>query len=44
MKTLSHDFTMSAPGYVELICEFLGSQGTARFDLDSLKLIRTGHR
>jgi hypothetical protein len=38
--TLSYDFTMPTSGYVELVCEFRGRQGTARFDLDSLKLIR----
>jgi hypothetical protein len=37
---LSYDFTMSTPGYVELVCEFIGSEGSARFDLDSLKLVR----
>jgi len=38
--TLSYDFIMPTLGYVELVCEFRGSQGTARFDLNSLKLIR----
>jgi hypothetical protein len=38
--TLSYDFTMPALGHVELVCEFIGSQGSARFDLDSLTLIR----
>jgi hypothetical protein len=38
--TLSCDFTMPALDYVELVCEFRSRQGSARFDLDSLKLIR----
>ena len=38
--TLTYDFTLPALTYVELICEVRGNQGSARFDLDSLKLIR----
>lgn len=38
--TLTYDFTLPASRYVELICEVRGSQGSARFDSDSLKLIR----
>jgi hypothetical protein len=37
---LTYDFTMSALGYLELVCELRGDHGNARFDLDSLKLIR----
>jgi hypothetical protein len=38
--TLTYDITMPALGEVELVCEFRGAQGSARFDEDSLKLIR----
>jgi hypothetical protein len=38
--TLTYDLTLPEQTYVELICEVRGSQGSARFDLDSLKLIR----
>ena len=38
--TLTYDITMPALGEVELVCEFHGAQGSARFDEDSLKLIR----
>jgi len=38
--TLTFDFTLPGSTYVELICEVSGSQGSARFDLDSLKLVR----
>ena len=37
---LTYNFAMPALGYAELICEFRGGSGSARFDLDSLKLIR----
>jgi len=33
-------FRLPASTYVELICEVRGSQGSARFDLETLKLIR----
>jgi hypothetical protein len=38
--TLTYDFTVAASEYVELVCELRADQGTARFDADSLKLIR----
>ena len=38
--TLTYDITMPALGEVELVCEFHGAEGSARFDEDSLKLIR----
>jgi hypothetical protein len=38
--TLIYDFTIAAQSYVELVCAFRGVQGSARFDLDSLRLIR----
>jgi hypothetical protein len=38
--TLTYDFSMPALADVELLCEFRGSNGRARFDTDSLKLIR----
>jgi len=38
--TLTYDFTMPAPADIELLVEFRGSNGRARFDLDSLKLVR----
>ncbi|HEY2952742.1 MAG TPA: CotH kinase family protein [Verrucomicrobiae bacterium] len=38
--TLTYDFTMPALADVELLCEFRGNKGRARFDADSLKLIR----
>ena len=37
---LTYDFTLPGRTYVELICEVRGSQGSGRFDLDSLKVIR----
>lgn len=37
---LSYNFQMSATEYIELVAEFHGSTGSARFDTDSLKLIR----
>src|ERR1041385_456748 len=37
---LTYDFSMPALADVELLCEFRGSNGRARFDADSLKLIR----
>lgn len=40
ITTLSYEFTVTTPGYIELVCEYTGSQGAARFDLSSLKLIR----
>jgi hypothetical protein len=39
---LAYDFTLPSREYVELICEVRGSDGSARFDPDSLKLIRRG--
>jgi hypothetical protein len=39
-KTLRYDFTVQALAYVELVCEFRGTQGGLRFDMDSLKLVR----
>lgn len=38
--TLTYEFTVPALGYVELVCEFRAAHGSARFDLDSMKLIR----
>jgi hypothetical protein len=38
--SLNYDFMIGALEQVELVCEFRGSEGSARFDLDSLKLIR----
>lgn len=38
--TITHDFTLATPDWIELICELHATHGTARFDLDSLKLIR----
>jgi hypothetical protein len=38
--TLTYRFTMPAMADMELVCEFRGSNGRARFDADSLKLIR----
>jgi hypothetical protein len=35
-------FNLQAPDDVELICDFHGSEGAARFDLGSLKLVRKG--
>ena len=40
--SLTYDFTIPALEYVELVCELRASQGTARFAVDSLKLIRKG--
>jgi len=39
--TLTYRFSMPAMADMELVCEFRGSNGRARFDVDSLKLIRT---
>jgi hypothetical protein len=39
-KTLTYAFKMPALAEVELICEFRASSGRARFDAESLKLIR----
>jgi hypothetical protein len=36
---LTHDFSMAEQGYVELVCDFSGTEGGVDFDLDSLKLI-----
>lgn len=38
--TLTYDFSMEAPEYVELVCDFQGTEGGVQFDLDSLKLVR----
>jgi hypothetical protein len=38
--TLTYDFSVSSPEYVELVCDFFGTEGGVQFDLDSLKLIR----
>jgi len=38
--TVTYDLTMAEQDYVELVCELRASEGTARFDLDSLKLLR----
>ena len=40
--TLAYNFTMPARDYVELLCDFRGSHGSVRFDLNSLKLVRKG--
>ncbi len=37
---LSYEFSIPALADIELVCEFRGSNGRARFDSDSLKLIR----
>jgi hypothetical protein len=37
---LTYDFSVSSPEYVELVCDFFGTEGGVQFDLDSLKLIR----
>jgi hypothetical protein len=39
--TLTYRFSMPAKVDMEMVCEFRGSNGRARFDADSLKLIRT---
>jgi len=39
--SLAYRFSMPAMADMELVCEFRGSNGHARFDVDSLKLIRT---
>lgn len=41
---LEYNFAMSALDYVELVCDFRGSHGGARFEADSLKLIRKGQQ
>lgn len=38
--TLTYRFSLLAMADMELVCEFRGSNGRARFDADSLKLIR----
>jgi hypothetical protein len=38
--TLTYDFTIQGLADIELLCEFRGSKGRARFDADSLKLLR----
>ena len=40
-STLTYRFTIPAMKDMELVCEFRGSNGRARFEADSLKLIRT---
>ncbi len=37
---LAYDFSMMATEYIELVAEFRGSKGSARFDEDSFRLIR----
>jgi len=37
---LTYDFSMTTTEYVELVAEFLGSKGSARFDEDSFRLVR----
>ena len=37
---LTYDFSMTAAEYIELVAEFRGSKGSARFDEDSFRLIR----
>jgi hypothetical protein len=37
---LTHPFTLATPDWIELVCEFRATKGAARFDLDSLELIR----
>jgi hypothetical protein len=37
---LTYDFSMTAAEYIELVAEFSGGKGNARFDEDSFKLIR----
>jgi hypothetical protein len=37
---IRYDFTLADPEWVELVCELRASQGTARFDLGSLKVVR----
>ena len=38
--TLAYDFVIPALSEIELLCELRGSSGRARFDADSLKLVR----
>jgi len=38
--TLTYDFTVAERDYLELVCELRASAGSARFDLDSLRLMR----
>src|SRR5260221_10689262 len=40
LDTLTYEFKMPALADIELLCEFRASNGRARFDADSLKLIR----
>ena len=37
---LAYDFSMMATEYIELVAEFSGNKGSARFDEDSFRLIR----
>ena len=37
---LTYNLEMTGPEYVELVAEFHGGKGSARFDADSLNLIR----
>jgi hypothetical protein len=37
---LTYEFSLTGTEFVELVAEFLGIKGSARFDADSLKLIR----
>ena len=39
---LTYDFAVPTLAYVELVCDFRAAQGSARFDLESLNLIRKG--
>ncbi len=41
--TVTYDLTIAEQEYVELVCELRASEGAARFDLDSLKLISKAH-
>lgn len=41
-RNLSYTFSLQKADDVELICDFHGSEGAARFDLGSLKLVRKG--
>lgn len=40
--SITYGFTTIRTDYVELVCDFRGSQGSVRFDVDSLKLVRKG--
>jgi hypothetical protein len=37
---ITYDLTIAEQEYVELVCELRATEGLARFDLDSLKLVR----